>query len=243
MNATTPSLASLELVKRFEGFRGEPLALGAERWLEGYGHVRVGRPAHVIGEDEAEFLLKEDLEEISQVLRRAGLPLLTQNQFDALASFGFSIGVDALEHSDVLRALRQGDALAAAAAMEHWTASGAGEGADEALVRRRAAEKALFLTEDAPCAAPSALLRPRRLNLEEDALAPDAPARGAGSVPERTDVIGLAALGVLGLLLIAMGVTGAEDDHGVAYVVFAGPGLVGVAMSVYYLLKKTVEAV
>jgi len=41
---------------------------------------------------------------------------------------------------------------------------------------------------------------------------------------------------------ITMGVTGADDDNGIAYFIFAAPGLVGVGMSVYYLRKKTVEA-
>ena len=108
-------------------------------------------------------------------------------------------------------------------------------GPSEALARRRAAEKALFLNDAGP-AAPSALLRPLR-----EAEAAPAPLRPAAK-PEKSDPLGLAALGVLGLLLIAMGVTGSESDGGMAYLVFAGPGAVGVAMSVYYLLKKTVDA-
>lgn len=240
MNAATPSVACLKLVKRFEGFRAEALALGADRWLVGYGHVRAGQPASVIGESEGEFLLKEDLEEICQVIRRAAPNRLSQNQFDALASFGFSLGVETFEASDVIQLLREGAMLDAAAAMEGWVASEAGEGPDEILLRRRAAEKALFLTEENPAAAPSALLRPRRTQVEPNETA--APARRTQPA-ERTDILGLAALGVLGLLLIAMGVTGADDDHGMAYFVFAAPGLVGVAMSVYFLLKKTVDAV
>lgn len=240
MNAATPSPACLKLVKQCEGFRPEALALGADRWLVGYGHVRAGQPASSIGESEAEFLLKEDLEEISQVIRRAAPNRLSQNQFDALASFGFSLGVEAFEASDVLQLVRDGAMLDAASAMEGWVASEAGDAPDEILLRRRAAEKALYLTEENPAAAPSALLRPRRTQNEPAPAA--APVRRAPS-GERTDVLGLAALGVLGLLLIAMGVTGADDDHGMAYFVFAAPGLVGVAMSVYYLLKKTVDAV
>jgi lysozyme len=244
MNAVTPSSACLSLVKRFEGYRADALAFGGDRWLVGYGHVRVGQPPHAIGETEAEFLLKEDLEEVAQVLRSIEGVTLTQNQFDALASFGFSIGAAALADSDVMALLRMGDLFAAADAIEHWTGSGAGTGPDELLIRRRAAEKALFLTEEGAAPAPSALLRPHRISdpqIEERVDAADATSVRPKS--ERTDVVGLAALGVLGLLLIAMGVTGADEDHGMAYFVFAGPGLVGVAMSVYYLLKKTVEAI
>lgn len=240
MNAGTPSSTCLDLVKRFEGFRAEPLALGDGRWLVGHGHVRAGAPLQPVGETEAAFLLKEDLEEISQVLRRVAPDAFTQNQFDALASFGFSIGADALETSDVLRLAAQGYWTQAGAAMEAWRLSGASGVAADALVRRRAAEKALLLAEENPEPAPSAVLRPMRETPEAgDHDAPLPPPRK----PQQSDALGLAALGVLGLLLIAMGVTGADDDNGMAYFVFAAPGLVGVAMSVYYLLKKTVEAV
>jgi lysozyme len=232
MHVGTPSLTCIELVKRFEGFRRAPLALDDGRFVVGYGHVRAGAPSDPVGEGEAEFLLKEDLEEVAQVLRRCA-PGLTQPQFDALASFGFSIGVEQFESSDVLIHVMNGDMLAAAGAIDGWRAASIGEGAVAALVSRRAAEKALFLTDDEThSAAPSALLRPRR----------DDGARVMRKKAEKTDPLGLVALGALGLLLIAMGITGAADDNGMAYLVFAAPGAVGVAMSVYYLLKKTVDA-
>ncbi len=240
MNASTPSSACLDLVKRFEGFRAEPLALGDGRWLVGYGHVRNGAPPQPVGEIEAAFLLKEDLEEICQVLRRAASDGFNQNQFDALASFGFSVGAEALEYSDVLRLAARGYWADAATALESWRVSGVSGSPAEALVRRRAAEKALLLSEEDDQPVPSALLRPMRETPEEPVFAPPLP---PVRKVQQSDTLGLAALGVLGLLLIAMGVTGADDDNGMAYFVFAAPGLVGVAMSVYYLLKKTVEAV
>ncbi|MES1203500.1 MAG: hypothetical protein ABUS57_18850, partial [Pseudomonadota bacterium] len=123
---------------------------------------------------------------------------------------------------------------------EAWRLSAVSGVAVEALVRRRAAEKALLLTEEHPQPAPSAVLKPMR---EAQDLADQAASLPPPRKAEQSDALGLAALGVLGLLLIAMGVTGADDDKGVAYFVFAAPGLVGVAMSVYYLLKKTVEAI
>jgi GH24 family phage-related lysozyme (muramidase) len=245
MNAAKPSSACLALVKRFEGFRAEPTALGDDRWLVGYGHVRHGAPPSAVGESEAEFLLKEDLEEVAQVLRARVLVDLSQPQFDALASFGFSIGREALETSDVVRHLNAGDTLAAAAALDRWVASDAAAGDVVApLVRRRAAEKALFLGEDAAHPAPSALLRPVRVEpAEEEAPAPLGPGPAGRAAETQSDMLGLAALGLLGLLLITMGVTGADEDKGLSYLVFAGPGAVAVAMSVYYLLKKSVELV
>ena len=90
---------------------------------------------------------------------------LTQNQFDALVSFVFNIGLEAFRHSAVLRRVNQGALLQAACAMEMWRkADFDGERiVVDALVRRRAAEKALFLTpEDGFVAAPSAVVQPRQ---------------------------------------------------------------------------------
>ena len=72
---------------------------------------------------------------------------LNQNQFDALVSFVFNIGVRAFRGSPTLRRLNEGRPLEAALAMEMWRKADL-EGERiviDALVRRRAAEKALFL--------------------------------------------------------------------------------------------------
>jgi lysozyme len=73
---------------------------------------------------------------------------LTQNQFDALSAFVFNIGPDAFGRSAVLRRLNEGRLTEAACGMELWRrAELDGEViVVDALVRRRAAEKALFLT-------------------------------------------------------------------------------------------------
>jgi len=280
-----PSLspAGLALVKSFEGYRAEPVRLPDGRWLMGYGHVRSAPPAIPIGEREAEQILKEDLEAIARGVREAVLAALTQNQFDALVSFAFSIGLPAFERSETLRRLNEGDPISAALAMDAWRASTASGQAMvlDALVRRRAVEKALFLDQDPRTPAPSALVRPeidpavtagsgkappedptaRKLRdilarepqteaaLHPPAARPDDEAddeaaafagQAAAPIAVQTsrDVIGYAALGALGLLLIAMGVTGAADDHGIAHIVFTIPGAIAVLMSAYYLLKR-----
>jgi lysozyme len=73
---------------------------------------------------------------------------LSQNEFDALVSFTYNIGVDGFRESVVLRRLNEGQHLQAACAMDLWRKAEV-EGETivvDALVRRRAAEKALFLT-------------------------------------------------------------------------------------------------
>ncbi|MGE3302090.1 MAG: lysozyme [Hyphomonadaceae bacterium] len=234
MSATLPSPACLALVKRFEGLHLEPQPLDGDRWVVGYNHVRRGAPGAPIDATEAEYLLKEDLEEFAQIIRGTVFASLNQNQFDALVSFGFSVGHNAFARSDVLQMMNGGRALEAAAAMDGWAHSAADGQIVDHLVRRRAAEKALFLTEEeASPSAASAVIRPSRGEAEAAEAAP---------VEEKVDPVGMVALGALGLLLIAMGVTGADEDHGLAYLVFAGPGAVAVAMSVYHLLKRAAAA-
>ena len=70
-------------------------------------------------------------------------------------SFAFSVGAEAFGKSQVLRRVNAGDYVSAACAMDAWRKSDVGGELVivDALVRRRAAEKALFL-KDMPLEAP-----------------------------------------------------------------------------------------
>ena len=69
---------------------------------------------------------------------------LNQNQFDALVSFAYNVGVGALKQSTALRKLNAGDYAGAADALTMWTKCNGKVLAG--LVRRRKEERALFLT-------------------------------------------------------------------------------------------------
>jgi hypothetical protein len=86
---------------------------------------------------------------------------LSQAQFDALVSFAFSVGSEAFEQSQVLRRVNAGDFIAAACAMDAWRKSDVGGELEvvDALVGRRAAEKALFMKDIEVDAAPSVFVR------------------------------------------------------------------------------------
>lgn len=157
----TVSAEGRALVKRFEGFRAEALTLADGRVVVGHGHVQAVAPAAPLTEAEAETLLKQDLTAIEAAIAARVLAPLTQAQFDALASFVFSIGVDAFAKSDVLRRLNAGEPIAAACAMDAWRKSRVNGEPQvlDALVRRRSAERAMFLLLDAPVAAASAYVR------------------------------------------------------------------------------------
>jgi lysozyme len=118
-----------------------------------------------VSEKDAEALLLYDLISVAHSVNEHTYTPLNQNQFDALVCFAFNIGLDNFLRSGVLRRINEGSLLQAACAMEMWRkADFEGERiVIDALVRRRSAEKTLFLTpangEWVP--APSPVLRPK----------------------------------------------------------------------------------
>ena len=156
------SPAGLALIKRLEGFRAEALALPDGRFLVGYGHAAAMAPKAALSEADAEELLRADLAPVEAMLNERLLAHVSQAQFDALASFTFSIGIEAFIRSDVLRRFNAGEPIAAACAMDAWRKSSIGgePAVLDALVRRRAAEKAAFLDLKAAVPAASVFVRP-----------------------------------------------------------------------------------
>ena len=164
----TVSRSAVELIKAFEGFRAKAARLDDGRWTIGYGHTLTAREGAELTEPDAEALLLYDLIGAAHAVNEFVFAPLTQNQFDAL--FVFNIGVRAFRGSPTLRRLNEGRPLEAAMAMELWRKSDL-EGERiiiDALVRRRAAEKALFLMPaEGWMAAPTPVLPPK---LDYDAL-------------------------------------------------------------------------
>ncbi len=159
------SREGLALIKRFEGFRAEAVSLGDGRWIVGYGHVRGARAGVRLTEAEATLVLREyDLPPVEALVSRLVLAPLSQGQFDALVSFAFNVGADAFARSDTLALINSGQPLKAAEAMGDWRVARIGGRAIivDALVRRRAAERALFLDDSrGRPEAPSPIVRPR----------------------------------------------------------------------------------
>ena len=158
------SRAAIELIKRFEGYRRSAAQLPDGRWTIGYGHTLTAREGAEVSEPDAEALLVYDLIAVQHAVNESVYAPLSQNQFDALCSFAFNVGLDNFRRSQVLKRLNAGAHVQAACAMELWRKTDF-EGERivlDALVRRRASEKALFLSPDdgAWTPAPSPLLRP-----------------------------------------------------------------------------------
>lgn len=139
-----PSQACVENIKHFEGFRSKPYRCPAGVPTIGYGHtdgVRMTDPA--ITEAQAEELLRMDLQAFAAGVNRLVRVALTQGQFDALVSFAYNVGLGNLQRSTLLKKLNAGDYSGAAAEFGRWTKAADGQQLP-GLVRRRAAERALF---------------------------------------------------------------------------------------------------
>jgi lysozyme len=158
-----PSRAVLDLIKRFEGFHPRAVRLADGRWMIGHSHTLSARDGASVSEADAEALLIYDLRQVAAAIGESVFSPLGQNQFDALASFAFNIGITNFQGSVVVRRINAGAMHEAAQALEIWRKAAFGDETIvvDALVRRRAVEKALFLTPDGEwIAAPSPEIEP-----------------------------------------------------------------------------------
>lgn len=137
------SEAGLALTKSFEGLRLEAYQDSGGIWTIGYGHT--GPEVHEgqrISEFEAEALLRGDLGASVACVNRAVTAAITQGQFDALVDFCFNVGRGNFVRSSLLRYLNAREFEAVIEQFGAWV--NAGGVRSEGLVRRRAAEAAMF---------------------------------------------------------------------------------------------------
>lgn len=146
------SETGLDLIKISEGLETSAYPdpgnrVTGEPWTIGYGHTRGVRRGDTCTEAQATQWLRQDLHAAEGAVRHLVDVPLMQGQFDALASFVFNVGPAAFGNSTLLRLLNAGDAIGAAEQFKRWNrgASGVLPG----LVTRRAAERDLFLSQEA----------------------------------------------------------------------------------------------
>ena len=139
----------VELIKEFEGCRLTAYRCSAGVLTIGYGHTgtvdgKLIASGMTITVAKATELLKKDLAEFEAAINSSVTVPITQNMFDALVSFSFNVGAGALRRSTLLKKLNAKDYNGAAAEFPLWNK--AGGTVLNGLVRRRKAEKELFLT-------------------------------------------------------------------------------------------------
>lgn len=136
------SKAGLDLIKQFEGLYLKAYRCPAGVPTIGYGHTAGVAMGQTVTQQQADDYLRRDVRQFERAVSRLVRVPLTQGQFDALVSFAFNLGEGALAQSTLLRLLNAGDYAGAAAQFERWNK--AGGRVLPGLVRRRAAERALF---------------------------------------------------------------------------------------------------
>ena len=140
----------VNMIKHHEGFVRKPYQDPIGLWTVGVGHL-IGDGKKLPKEWNKEFtdeevdnILCEDLERFEIGIQRLTKVSLTQSQFDALVSFSFNVGLGNFQSSTLRSKLNRGDYEGASNEFPKWRK--AGGKILKGLVRRRADEKALFLS-------------------------------------------------------------------------------------------------
>ena len=142
--------AGLTLIQRFEGFEPDWYLdpVGVRTIAYGWTGALPEDLVPPLTEAEGRRLLADTVGAYeAAVARHVDVPL-AQAQFDALVSFAYNVGASNLAASTLLARLNAGRAVEAAAEFDRWVLA---KGRRlEGLVRRRAAERALFESALAP---------------------------------------------------------------------------------------------
>ena len=97
------------LIKKFEGLRLTAYQDMVGVWAIGYGHTGPDvKPGLTITQQQADQLLINDLVRFNNGVNALVTVKLNQNQFDALVSFSYNLGLGSLQNSTLLRLLNQG---------------------------------------------------------------------------------------------------------------------------------------
>ena len=143
--------AGLSLIRQAEGLRLRAYLCPAGVWTIGYGTTvypdgrKVQRGDACTVEQAVEYLAN-DLQKFERAVAEMVRVPLTENQFASLVSLAYNVGAQALRGSTLLRLLNGGDYAGAANQFPRWNRGGGR--VLPGLVKRRAAERDLFLSAD-----------------------------------------------------------------------------------------------
>lgn len=133
------------LIKSYEKLRLTAYQDLGGVWTIGWGHTGPG-----VGEgttctvEQAQVWFWNDTSHAVNATNSHVTTALNQNQFDALVSFTYNVGVGAEERSTLLRLVNTNDMVDAAAEFARWNKVNGK--VSEGLTARRAAERDLFVS-------------------------------------------------------------------------------------------------
>lgn len=127
---------TLQLPQGCESLSGAP-------WTVGYGFIEGVTRKSRISRTQADARLVEELEEYEDGVYSACKVRPNQNQFDAMVSLAWNVGISGVQNSTVMKAHNRGDVMSASRAFGLWNK--AGGKVSSGLTRRRALESAMYL--------------------------------------------------------------------------------------------------
>lgn len=145
---TQVSPQGVDLICGFEGLELKAYDDGVGVCTIGYGttiypHGKAVQYGDTCTIEQAKNYMQYDLRHFEQAVNAAVNVPLNQNQFDALVSLSYNIGIGAFKNSTLLKLLNASDYHAASDQFDVWIK--AGGKTVQGLVNRRAVEKTLFL--------------------------------------------------------------------------------------------------
>lgn len=143
-----PSPQLIEFIKKQEGFSPEAYKpLPTDRWTMGYGSTFVDGVAvqegDSIDEEEANNLLTQSVNTLADKLNPVP-ENVTQQEFDAVVSLAYNIGLSSFKHSDTGSLFYSGENIADKFPI--WNRSGGR--VIQGLVNRREQERAMYENGD-----------------------------------------------------------------------------------------------
>ena len=137
------SLKGANFIKSKEGLRLKSYKHDGDVWTIGYGHTLEVKQGDTCTKSQADNWFLSDVKTAEAVVNKQNLTL-SQNQFDALVSFAFNIGIAAFASSNLLKLIKSG---ASESTIKQWWSthwiSVAGTQL-QGLVTRRTEEADLF---------------------------------------------------------------------------------------------------
>ncbi|MFW1970625.1 lysozyme [Acinetobacter bereziniae] len=137
----------INLIRGFEDLRLKAYDDGVGVWTIGYGTTVINGVAVKKGDtctaEQAKSYMAQDLKKFESTVNTTVKVPLNQNQFDALVSLTYNIGIGAFKSSTLLKKLNAKDYKGAAEQFPRWNRGGGR--VLNGLIKRRKIEMELFL--------------------------------------------------------------------------------------------------